>query len=562
MYNDGQFYMDAGDIARPRELALVSAAGVLLALLMTWPLAAHPGRFGRVQPTDADGQYSVWNVAWVARTIVADPAHLFDANIFFPHRGTLAYSEANLLEGTLAVPFYWSTRNPVFALNVIYVFAFASAFVCAYLLLRYVWRDTLAAAIGGAMYAFCPYVFSHLSHIQLLMTGGIPLSLLMLHRMADRPSIARGVALGAAIAAQGLACAYYGVFAGLLVGYAALLLAATRGLWRSPAYWTALLAGAATAAIAVLPFFLPYLRVRAETGFGRSEIETLQASANLQSYIVSSAHAHRWLLNIALHFERWKEPLFPGIAAAVLGAAGLLIAVRARDARLSRARETAIVYGSSGVLAFWASFGPPAGLYRVLSLIPIFAFLRAPSRFGLLVTLVFAVFAALAIRTILQRGGRARVAIALSIGALLVADLAHFPLRWWLAPEPRAPYSVLAKLPRGAVAEFPFYGDRVTFPLHAQYMLFSTQHWMPLVNGYSDVIPGDFRADAPVLAAFPSRDAFLALARHRVRYIAVHWDMYVEKAEGVRQRLPAYAQYLRPLAADDRMSLYEVVRYP
>ena len=93
-------------------------------------------------------------------------------------------------------------------------------------------------------------------------------------------------------------------------------------------------------------------------------------------------------------------------------------------------------------------------------------------------------------------------------------------------------------------------------------MLFSTQHWMPLVNGYSDVIPADFRADAPVLASFPSREAFLALARHRVRYIAVHWDMYVEKAEGVRQRLPAYAQYLRPLASDDRMTLYEVVRYP
>src|SRR5947208_718155 len=40
-YNDEQFYMQVppGTIARPREILLVSIAGVLLAVLMTWPLA-------------------------------------------------------------------------------------------------------------------------------------------------------------------------------------------------------------------------------------------------------------------------------------------------------------------------------------------------------------------------------------------------------------------------------------------------------------------------------------------------------------------------------------------
>ena len=60
---------------------------------------------------------------------------------------------------------------------------------------------------------------SHLSHIQLLFTGGIPLSLLMLHRVADGPSLRRGVGSGVALAAQALSCAYYGIFAGLMVGY-------------------------------------------------------------------------------------------------------------------------------------------------------------------------------------------------------------------------------------------------------------------------------------------------------------------------------------------------------
>ena len=105
-----------------------------------------------------------------------------------------------------------------------------------------------------------------------------------------------------------------------------------------------------------------------------------------------------------------------------------------------------------------------------------------------------------------------------------------FPIRWPEAPAIPRGYATLSHRARAPLAEFPFYGERIAFPLHAQYMLFSTAHWLPLVNGYSDVIPLDFREAAPVLDSFPSTEAFAVLARHRVRYIAVHWDMYVEPA--------------------------------
>src|SRR5205085_8920891 len=134
-----------------------------------------------------------------------------------------------------------------------------------------------AAAIGAFLYAFCPYVFSHLSHIQLLFTGGIPLAMVMLHRVADaafrlkaeatgtkgadsvasafrRKISIRGLALGAALAAQVLSCAYYGIFAALMVGFGTLILASTRRLWRSAAYWAAIAIGAATSIVVVLPF--------------------------------------------------------------------------------------------------------------------------------------------------------------------------------------------------------------------------------------------------------------------------------------------------------------------
>jgi len=561
-----------GTIARPRELLLISLAGVFLAIVMTWPLAARIGSQGRTDPNDADGQFSIWNVSWVARTIVVDPLHVFDANIYAPHKRTLAYSEANLLPGALGVLPYWLTRNPWLTLNVVLLIAFASSFVCAYLLLAYLTDSRAAAAAGAVIYAFCPYVMSHLSHIQLLFVGGIPLSLYMLHRLADSFSVAstfrwtvrRGAALGLALAAQGLCCAYYGVFAGLIVGYATLVLAGTRGLWKSAGYWKAIAVAAATSIVIMIPVLVPFLRVQQETGFERTVADTARWSARWPvDYLTSAAHAHASLLAYSRTLGPYLEVLFPGFIAVVLGAAGIFVTLRRSPATSGRDRETALLYGTLGLLALWSSFGPRAGLYRILYYLPTFSFLRAPSRLGLVVTLCLVVFAAAAIRALLSAvPARMRTAIGALAAIAAVADVAVFPVRWANAPAIPPAYDTLTHRTRATIAEFPFYADRIAFPLHAQYMLFSTSHWLPMVNGYSDVIPLDFREAAPVLDSFPSREAFAVLARRRVRYIAVHWDMYVDRKDEIRRRLEPYLQNLNALAGDDRMTIYEVLKYP
>ena len=102
------------------------------------------------------------------------------------------------------------------------------------------------------------------------MAAGLPLSLLMVHRLADAPSPRKGIDLGIALAAQALGCAYYGIFAGFMVGYVALFLAYARGLWRSARYWIALAIGVVFSMLFVAPAFAHYLRLQDETGFGRS----------------------------------------------------------------------------------------------------------------------------------------------------------------------------------------------------------------------------------------------------------------------------------------------------
>jgi hypothetical protein len=147
-----------------------------------------------------------------------------------------------------------------------------------------------------------------------------------------------------------------------------------------------------------------------------------------------------------------------------------------------------------------------------------------------------------------------------SLAGLVELNVLPFP--WERALPVCSSYALLARMPKAPMAEFPFYGERVAFPLHAQYMVPSAAHWMPLVNGYSDHIPQDFRDAAVVLDSFPSNDTFAVLRRRRVRYVGVHWDMYGPRADEIRTRLQPFARYLRPLASDPHMTLFEIVSFP
>jgi hypothetical protein len=463
------------------------------------------------------------------------------------------------------------THNPYAAHNSALLIAFATSFLGMWLLARRLSGRADTSFVAGMLFAFCPYFYSHSAHIQLLMAGGLPLSMLALHRLVDRPSISRGVMLGIALALQALACAYYGIFAGLMVGYGAVFLALRRRL-RVRTFWLGLAAGALAATLIVLPFLLPYLELQ-EGGFARSLDDARRYSATWQSYLASPSHVHHPILMLARALGwRLGEVLFPGIVAIVMGVTGAVVCWKpSADAPSAHVdpyasavrddRETLLLYGSFGLLALWGSFGPAAGLYTLLyHTVPLFTFLRAPSRFGLLVVFTLSIFASLAFARIVSKGRGVLVASALAV--VVIAELNVVPFPWERALTVSTNYKLLASMPRAVVVEFPFYGERIAYPLHAQYMVLSTAHWMPLVNGYSDYIPQDFRDAAFVLDSFPSTDTFKVLEKHRVRYIGIHWDMYGPRAEEIRTKLKGFDRYLRLLGADATMGLYEVVGFP
>ena len=537
-------------------LAVAALVGALLVTALTYPTVPKLGSVGRFD--NGDGRFSIWNVTWVSHALISDPRHVLDANIFYPHTGTLSYSELNLVAGVLGAPAYVLTHNPLAALNSALAIALWLSFMTMWTLVRRLTGSPLGGLVAATAYTFCPYLLSHTSHIQLQMAFVVPLNFLALHRLIERPTIWRGVQLGLAVGVGGLACGYYGIYGGIAMGVAALWFGA-----REMRYVRGLLVAVATAAVLVGPIMVAFQRARADVGGGRVvTLDDLRVySAMPVDYLISGAKAH----------ELWqpaestnRDPLFPGATALVL--ALFTLVASARGQRLTVDSRMVAGYTVVGAFAALASFGPQALLYTALfKIVPAMGLLRAPSRFGLVTMFAIAVLAGVAVSTI-----RLRRWLALVLLVMVAAECGAQTERWgwpsWpiqeTGPIPRA-YRVLATLPRGGVVEYPFPYDSRDFHNHSEAMLMGAYHLQPLVNGYSDIIPADFYDIALPINAFPDATSFAIMKKYGVRYVVWRIKTYNDDSrERLVARFPPYSQFLKPIVQDDDVWLYEIVGYP
>ncbi len=532
--------------------ALVAA---VLVTVLTFPTVPRMGSVLRID--NNDGKFSVWNIAWVARALVTNPTGVLNANIFYPHTGTLAYSELNLVAGAMAVPAYVATRNPIAATNFAIAAALWLSFMCMWALVRRLTNSWSAGLLSATAYTFCPYLLSHTSHIQLLMAFVIPLNFLALHRLIERPSTARGLQLGGAVALGGLACGYYGIYGGIAMGVAALWFGV-----RDRVYWRSLVLAVVTAAVIVGPVLYKFREARADVGGGPkiSDADLRNWSSKPIDYTVSGARAHEPFQPVF----PGRDPLFPGVIA--LGFALVAVGAALRGRSLSASSYVIAGYGVIVVVAVLASFGPDAWVYSALRrLVPGMDLLRAPSRFGLVAAFGVAVLAGIGTSLI-----RRRVWIVLVLTLVAAAETGAQTEKWgwpsWGLTEmpsvPRA-YRVLATLPRGPVVEYPFPYKSTDLHNHGWAMLMSTYHWQPLVNGYSDVIPSDMYDIMLPINGFPDVESFAIMRNRQVRYVV--WDIRTYDAASrdvLEHRFPPFAQYLKPLVKDDDVWLYEITGYP
>ena len=163
-------------------------------------------------PDSDDPLLSIWRLAWIAHILPTNPAELMNGNIFHPEPRTLAYTDAVLMQGLAAAPAIWSGLSPTFTYNLIILASIALSGWTMFLYARHLTNRVSAAVLAGIVFAFVPFRFDHLHHLELQATMFMPLALLWVDRALETGA-RRDVWLAvAAVVAQVYCGIYYAVF--------------------------------------------------------------------------------------------------------------------------------------------------------------------------------------------------------------------------------------------------------------------------------------------------------------------------------------------------------------
>jgi hypothetical protein len=347
-----------------------AAAGLLLVftLVLTYPLVLRLGDSVR------DKGDPLLNT-WILSRNVDRIAHLrfagfFDANIFYPEKRTLAYSELLLPQSLVALPLRLLSRNPVLAHNLVLILGLLTTGLGMYFLARYLTGNGLAGLLAGMVYAFSPFMLSHLYQVQILWAGGIPLALLFLHKFLRADRLRDLMLFVLFFILQALANVYFAFYLMILGALFVLVFGLVRKKVKDFRFLARLALAALVIVVCLGPFYYQYYRVQKEMNFRREILSPAKPASYLATTGINRLYGRLT--------ERFREPeraLFPGIVPlllASLGAATFLRLKRFRGAegsptprgsgRTQRVivRVLALTAGLSGLvllrLAGWGGF--------------------------------------------------------------------------------------------------------------------------------------------------------------------------------------------------------------
>lgn len=514
-------------------------AGILclaFAVAHTWPLALAPGTYSRND--NGDAQLNEWILAWVEHTLPRDPAHLFQGNIFYPAKDTLAFSEPLIVPALLGAPLAWLGASPVLVFNLVVIAGFALSSFAAYAVTLRWTGDRPAALLAGTTFAFNTHTLTRLAHVQAVHLYGLPLTLLAVDRIVTNGRKRDSWWLAAWMTSMAYTSGYLVVFALILVAVAVLVrIREWLPNWRA----TVVSLGTASlvSALLILPLWMAYHRAEIEQGMVRPLAAVAEFSATPRGYLATAGRIHfsTWS---ARFFTNPVDSFFPGFVLIVFAGTAVALATRAAaDGQQGLARRRTVMLVAIGLAGFVLSLGTATPAYEWLyRVFPPMRGLRAAARFGNLFLLAASMLAGLGLAQLRSRYGRSRTSAAAAVAIVVLANLEALraPIAYQKFTGIPGLYALLADEPHVVLAEMPFYPRQAAFE-NAEYVLNSTAHWKPLMNGYSGYTPASYAEYANVFWYFPRDYAIEAIKRAGVTHVMVHPDRFGREANDVLEVL-------------------------
>jgi hypothetical protein len=418
--------------------AVVFGIATLLTIVIAWPVVRAPTQmiYGR----EIAGRH------YDAYTVIEQFGQAL------PARGLGAQPATDLVGWLLA-----RVLPAVAAYNVIVLLTFPLTAAATYLLARHLLASHGAAAIAAMFFAFAPLRLVHAAyHPHIVQTQWLPLYLLSLFALIDRPTWWR--ATGVAVSCAGLTLSNY--YAGL-IGAAITPVAivaysiARRSALRSVLIATATVAALAVIGVAVIATATTFLHERPAVAFDISDIGRFSARwwayfvPPVDQPVVGNAGA-RALARAGAPTAIVEEQV--SLSYGLMALAMFAIVVASLEWRRTPRWRPVVAVAAIGGFAWFVSLGPPTGscatsgwapaclLYGV---VPMF---RSYARFAFAVHLSVAIAAAAGV-LMLNRFRIGRVAAAALVA---FAAVEYLPLPWrahdvlptaghrWVADQPVA----------------------------------------------------------------------------------------------------------------------------
>jgi len=553
--SSGQARATSSGVSTRRFLLLAAALGLLVGVVLTWPLVLHLGS-AVLEDGSLDAFQFTWNVWWVGESLLHLHHHPFATHyLYYPDGIPLLFHTGSFALGLLSLPLQL-VAGVVVAHNVLVVTAPTLTLVAVALLAREATGDAWAALAAGLLGAITPYSVWALPVIY-MSCGWIPPALLWLWWLLQRRREWRLVAATFALLPFSVfASQEYAMLSVALLGFDVAVRTVLAGRLGIPRIWIAgtvaffALAGAFLGALALLALANP----TQPPPLG----QTVLASGFVLGFVIPP-WAKTWPLPSVRVF-------FFGSVTLACAALGLCLAPRrATYWALAAVSFAAMVLGPHMYLRnpFFAFVVPDSGPsepgipgpYLLAGrLFPLLKFLRSPLRWMAGAIPALAVLAGVGVAALRARIARpvlraAVTAAVLTLSAVVpVLESRGLGTSLEAATVPAA-YDVVARDPtEAALLDLPSgYRLRGFASYASQYMFYQTAHRKFLLEGTVSRLP-----PGRTLVLARRIDDFAKLPW--LKYVVVHRDLLAEASPpslAQTTKLTALAQRQGRLVASD-----------
>jgi hypothetical protein len=293
----------------------------------------HPYFFHPASTVNGDNDVllNIWIMQWVSHQLTVDPINLFNANMFYPNKRTLAFSETLFPQALLSGVITFLGKNPILAYNIVFFLMIVCSALGMFYFTRFFIKNDVAAFVSGVIFAF-PLV--NMGLLQLKSTFGIPLAFLFFFRYFQKSERRSLFFLCLLFVLQFLSCVYYGMYLVVCFGilFPFLVYGFRKNLSRGFFVWGII--GILAAGIVLSPFVYQYYQASKEYNIKRASQNII--GADLKDFAVVSLFEliPRKAKSLKNLLRPQKRKAYLGIIALALGIFGWISYAKKRKKRI------------------------------------------------------------------------------------------------------------------------------------------------------------------------------------------------------------------------------------